>query len=195
MDERVVGMTQQVQGMYQNGRGPWRILKGCPAVNSHNSLRAALGQSSGRVRRSGNPRCICPHALDLFKSDNEKRAERKRNVRPVTSRCAIDAADLALMPQRAPDFFGGLCTSRSGMRRADAGQNDQGTARGIAQRQLAKDLCELCPLKSACREWVTEEESPAGSWGGVWGGLDPWNRKGLELIITDGRAAVIPYAG
>lgn len=95
-----------------------------------------------------------------------------------------------------PDFTGGLCTTARGRKAADIGMNDQISLKGISDRERAKALCNTgpCPIRdTVCRPWVLREESPRGSWGGVWGGLDPWNRRGEELIFVEGIAGVIPY--
>lgn len=190
-------MTQRKMAMLNYGRGPWRILPECPSPDTHNSARAALGQGSGRARLVDRPKCICPRGLDLLREELDKRTERKRQALKAVSRTKSEAKPestaAALVEVRTPDFSAGLCTSRAGMKVADGGQNDQASHKGIALRQKAKDLCGVCPLRAMCLDWVTGHESPPGSWGGVWGGLDPWNRRGQEMTIQDGRAKVVPY--
>lgn len=94
-----------------------------------------------------------------------------------------------------PDFSEGLCTSERGVNIARAGLTQEASLRAIRARDDAKALCNAgpCPLLLMCRAWVRKQESPPGSWGGVYGGLDSWNRRGLRLIIRDGKATVIPY--
>lgn len=175
------------------GGGPWRIEPDCPA-RVHNSLRAALGWGSGRKTRE---KCICLRGQDLLALERIQRNERKKKARDAVKWVKSEAKLEHLKPEETeatpPDFAGGLCTSPAGMKIADGGQNDQASRLGIAERAAAKRLCDVCPLKPMCREWVLSQERPAGTWGGVWGGLDPWNRKGLEVVIRDGRAGVIPY--
>jgi len=43
-----------------------------------------------------------------------------------------------------------------------------------AQIQAAKDICWACPVRPACAQWAIETGEPDG----VWGGLDPDDRKG-----------------
>lgn len=94
-----------------------------------------------------------------------------------------------------PDFTGGVCTTPRGIETARTGASTEISLRAIKARARAKALCNVgpCPIRDMCRSWVLSQEDPPGSWGGVWGGLDPWNRRGLELIIRDGKAQVISY--
>jgi hypothetical protein len=186
-----------INGFDGNGRGPWRILQECPGT-THNSGRSAKGVMRNSIGQ--RPKCICPHALDLMVTvmAEQRRRERERMKRlhrdgKKDPRTRLQPPAAEPVKRRSPNFAAGLCTTPSGMLAADRGMNDQASLSGIKDRELAKSWCANCPMLRECRRWVTEEESPAGSWGGVWGGLDPWNRKDLELVIRDGRAAVIPY--
>lgn len=188
--------TPRVNTMHHYGRGPWRILPDCPAPTSHNTLRAAWGQDAQRVVTK--PGCVCPRALDLKRAAEGRREEYKKTVSTFARRkstAKLQPVDSAEISARTPDFSRGLCARPENLSIADMGLSDQATHRGIERRQIAKDLCEACPLKRRCQDWVTTQESPAGSWGGVWGGLDPWNRRGETLIIKNGLAEVIPYVG
>ncbi len=87
--------------------------------------------------------------------------------------------------QNYPDFTGGACTTVRGQRAALAGMNTESSQAGIHDRERARRLCNAgpCPIRdSICRPWVLTQEQPAGAWGAVWGGLDPWNRRGIELV-------------
>lgn len=94
---------------------------------------------------------------------------------------------------RPPDLSTGLCHSTGGRGIAELGMNLSTTQTGIDDRAQAKDLCYSCPARKACAEYVLANEMPRGSWGGVWGGLDSWNRKGRELIISDSGSRQIPF--
>lgn len=94
---------------------------------------------------------------------------------------------------RMPDFAYGSCTTELGKKIARAAMTDEASHRAIKARNGAKSICSACPILDACRRWALTQEDPPGSWGGVWGGLDPWNRRGWELIIRDGKAELIPY--
>lgn len=170
------------------GTGPWRVLAECLAER-HNSLAAADGRRS-------NGKCVCPHALELVRAKRTQDKERLRVRAKSTSR--IKMPHLHPGPITAPtypDFSGGACTTVRGREAAQAGMNEQPSMRGVNDRQRAKNLCNVgpCALRVRCRAWVLSQEEPAGSWGGVWGGLDPWNRRGLQLIIVDGEPSVVQF--
>lgn len=40
---------------------------------------------------------------------------------------------------------------------------------------LAKDTCQICPVRQACLDWALETKEPHG----VWGGLDERERRAL----------------
>lgn len=171
------------------------VLAECPAGN-HNSLSAALARYQVQ-------KCVCPRALELLErrlewQRNDRARKREKGAGARTTNIKLSAvAPKPISSRTYPDFTGGTCTSTpEGREVAQEGMNDQATLRGIAAREKAKMQCNLgpCPIRDTiCRPWVFMEESPAGSWGGVWGGLDPWNRRGEEVVIIDGKAAVIPY--
>lgn len=98
-----------------------------------------------------------------------------------------------LASRRTMDFTTGSCTVGDGVKIAQDAISVESSKRAIRARRAARKMCETCPLLTECRTWVTEMEDPPGSWGGVWGGLDPWNRRGLELIIVGQKTAVVPY--
>ena len=175
-------------------RSEYPVLPECPA-KYHNSLSSASG-------RYLPEKCICPHAIALLAKRHEARRDdharkRGKGIGARTSNIKLSAvAPKPISSPNYPDFSGGLCTTKHGMAAAQDGMDDTATLRGIAARERAKALCNAgpCPIRDTiCRPWVFMEESPAGSWGGVWGGFDPWNRKGEEVVIIDGKAAVVPY--
>lgn len=99
-----------------------------------------------------------------------------------------------------PDLAEGSCRSMLGQKNADLGMNTSVSSFGIADRARAKDQCWSCPVVKVCQRYVLAGEKPAGSWGGVWGGLDLWNRQGLEVIQGTMRddekagAKVVPFS-
>lgn len=160
------------------------VLPECPAP-VHNTASAGRG-------RSGKPKCVCPGVQKLTEEENRRRrASRgeRRKLFPKNDPKPIKSLNY-------PDFSRGLCTTPYGESVARQAVTDLASAKAIAARDLAKAMCNTgpCPIRdSICRPWVLREEDPPGSWGGVWGGLDPWNRRGWELIIRDGKAELIPY--
>lgn len=179
------------------GGGPWLVSVHCSS-DRHNTL------TNARKARNARPKepkavCVCPRALFLlqrWRGDHdsaERRAVRRRNLNQRGVR--LTAATPRPITLATPDFRYGLCTTERGQAAAEGGLNDQASRSGIAARERAKNLCNAapCPLRDRCRRWVLTQENPPGSWGGVWGGLDPWNRGGTQLTIQDGKAVLIPY--
>jgi hypothetical protein len=177
-------------------KGLWPVSETCLAKN-HNSLSAA------RARYSPTP-CVCEHALELKRVWDEEREARAAVRRAETANARFTKIKLPGTAPRPiesltyPDFTGGVCTTPHGRHTAQEGMNDQPSREGIRVRERAKALCNAgpCPIRdTVCRPWVMKEESPPGSWGGVWGGWDAWNRRGQKLVIVDGhgQAGVIPY--
>lgn len=165
--------------------GPWRILEDCPAV-AHNTSRAA---ESGR---SGGAKCVCPRAVALREERLRRwRASGTSKDNPVVKLSAVNPVPVG---KRIPDLSAGACQRPWNVRIANGGFSVQPTKHGRDLRAAAKSLCATCPVLKQCREYVTGQERPAGAWGGVWGGLDPWNRKGKEMIITpDDTPRLVPY--
>ncbi len=149
-----------VPGLADNGNGPWMILADCPAYFGHNTVNAA------EARRRG-PACVCPHALDLRKKRKAQRSKRGV-VTPRKHTPTLVAAPITI-PQ--PDLSAGLCTSPVGASIIDA-TFDSKYAFG-----RAVVMCQKCPLRDSCEEYVLTAESPPGAWGGVWGGLTPADRR------------------
>lgn len=88
----------------------------------------------------------------------------------------------------------GACVTPIGIMNADRGQQTHATAEGIKGREIAKRQCWDCPVQRDCLLFVLEHESPRGSWGGVWGGLDPFNRIGKEMIRVEGGTDFVPFS-
>lgn len=166
----------------------WEVSIYC-ASKRHNTLNSSY-------RHGTEEACICPHAVELRSAATAAYRERKREV-PSAQRMVMPRPQpQPIAAANYPDFTGGLCTSERGEKTAREGMNDQVSRKGIRDRERAKSLCNAgpCPIRDTlCRPWVLGQESPPGSWGGVWGGMDPWNRRGLQLVFRDGKAETVPY--
>lgn len=109
-------------------------------------------------------------------SDHRKFVDSLRR-RSVTFAQVID--------MRMPDLRQGLCAlSQEGRDIADAGFNTELTLSGFDAREKAKDQCRRCAKSIECAEWVriAEWKSP-GSLGGVYAGMDRWDREGRPIRI------------
>jgi hypothetical protein len=145
-------------------------------------------------------RCVCPRSLALATRDQESvRAFRKRRGRffawgsntSIPEVRALHGHDLTSMP----DLSSGACTRPENIATMDAAYSREASERGMLSRAQAEIVCASCPLSTLknCRKWVLENEEIPGSWGGVWGGLDPWKRTGRQLIVKDGFAQARPF--
>lgn len=162
----------------------WDVSPFCEA-KTHNTISASQG-------RKGMKPCTCPHAVEVNRQHHERYRDRPKRRRLKMAK----PKPKPVTGPTYPDFSGGACTTAHGQRAATAGMNDQSSRKGIHERERAKRLCNAgpCPIRDRCRSWVLDQEVPRGSWGGVWGGLDPWNRRGLQLVIDeDGRADTVPF--
>lgn len=176
------------------GNGPWRILADCPS-STHNSVRAARAH----VREHGDDtsKCVCPRSLSLLaawrvRSDSpERQRERFARMKKIKLPLQIPVP----VNTRMPDLRGGVCFRPEAASAAEAGMNEQASHAGIKARNRAKALCDAgpCPVRSICRSWCLTNEDPPGSWGGVYGGLDPWNRRNLQIVVRSNRIEVEPY--
>jgi hypothetical protein len=145
------------------GRGPWRILEDCPAPH-HNSLNAARGENPDR------PRCVCPRALFLFQTRKGREAGRIRRERTGSYLKAEIATAL-------PDLSRGACSHAEHVEIYRRAQLEDRRMATLIARRKAKDICtKECPIMAVCRAYILTEESPAGAWGGIWGGLDSNDR-------------------
>lgn len=152
------------------GRGPWRILDDCPA-RLHNSQRA--------VEARGTERCVCPRAMAIYEMRRVARVATK-SARNAVLRDSIPA-DVPM-----PDLAEGACRKPWNLKRIEAGFSDEVSVSAEAKRAEAKQVCEECPVLDQCREYVQAAEWPKGSWGGIWGGLDVWTRRGQRIIVRNG---------
>lgn len=154
--------------------GPWRILEECPA-DGHNITTRARGAE-------GRPRCICPRARALKEEyDKYRRVFDKgvRDTRPPEVELPT-AGPRNIKHHSAPNWYHAVCRKPENYAIVDAGFDAGKNADAALGRIKAKDLCRSCPLRKACASWALQEEDPAGSWGGVWGGMDPWDRVKLS---------------
>lgn len=164
--------------------GPWAMAADCPAER-HWTYRAA----------TKGVRCICPRALRHLEY-GKARLERLNvgRVGLVPREVPVSLPLPSSMPASAefrrtmPDLSAGACQRRENTLKVEMGEDRSASIIGIYQRELAKEVCTSCPLSTAraCREWVLRYERPHGSWSGVIGGLDPWERSGRRLVHTEG---------
>jgi hypothetical protein len=182
--------------------GPWAISKYCP-TEEHHTLRAAFGRLNGSSTRT--ERCICPRAIARREAHSRQTSAYAKSKRSVT---ALERASLRdqqaagfvktnrapvvdpMGMRKAPDWRHGLCSKD--LATADGGFDDAFSHKGYKLRHAAKELCVACPLLAACGRFVTANEEPAGSWGGVWGGMDPANRRGYKDVILNGNLYRVP---
>jgi hypothetical protein len=140
------------------GYGPWRILADCPSP-THNSARASEA-------REGSIRCVCPRALALkegrIKAWSEGWHEKTggQRVHKVTHAPKVSMGNMSMA----------ACRTKSNRDIVDAAFDGQ------AGYSPMKKICDGCPIVEGCRAYVSAAESPAGSWGGVWGGMTPRER-------------------
>jgi hypothetical protein len=160
--------------------GPWKILEECEAP-THNTISAARGVIERNVYGT---RCICPHAKHLLKAMRSgENTRRKKKV--VEKNVGVVEEIKALMnPHDMPDLTDGACAREENRFAVDAGFNTDRTPAGRRDRNRAKAVCELCPLATfqRCQTWVLTKEDPAGSWGGVYGGLDIYDRANVASL-------------
>lgn len=103
---------------------------------------------------------------------------------------------LGNVTRRTPDLSQGLCViTRKGQEIAERAFREGTSIQATAARTRAKLQCAACPLLAECLAWVTEQESPAGSWRGVYGGKDPWDRRGKTPHNTRARNYVTKRGG
>jgi hypothetical protein len=46
----------------------------------------------------------------------------------------------------------------------------------------ARDLCNSCPVRKECGEWVSRAENPAGAWHGMFAGRTPAERERSQSL-------------
>ncbi len=201
-------MTQRIPRL--PGGGPWLVLAGCPGM-LHNTARAAMiGPAEGRCicprglelkRWAGMPRSrrmkdpmVAADATLLARMRKERPDAFTRQPRRyrVPTTAPGNPASLYMTNTkggRQPSALErGYCRTPEGMTLVD--DIWEAKASKATKEQRFKDqMCANCPLTAAraCLSWAMENESPAGAWEGVYGGLSPAER--IELIGRQGVAA------
>lgn len=159
---------------WQRVAGHWPIDPACPA-RGHNTVSWARGGHSGREAR-----CICPHAQEAYTEYLKVRRvadrERKQRSSPLQSK-----------PLSRMDWSRGVCHLPENIRIADGGFDERVTWSGVEARAQAKALCKDCPILAECAIWITEAEEVPGEMGGVYGGMDVWDRRGRPIVLVNGR--------
>ena len=186
------------------------IKPDCPAPR-HNTLNAARGvkskSSSGRRingrQVSGFPPCICDHAVELNKAFMTKRrarygarksapadpakvlanAERTRRNAILNNLAAMSATRRGV---ETPDLAAGECRTLRGMVTMD---NYVDWPQSEGRVGAARGVCGACRLSVACEAWVIAAEQPAGSWGGMYAGMTPQNRRDRALAAYENQQA------
>lgn len=176
-----------------HGGGPWAISPDC-RVKWHNTGAAAKGSLK-------DGRCECPRAVELREADLQKRKDERAIAaiaagrvpargRPTGETKAPDSSPVfeTAMPRptdvRSPNFRGAACLQPWAQEIVDRSFSLYGGTGGIERREeMRVKVCGVCPFIRDCAAWVLAAETPAGSWGGMYGGLDVWNRAGHELYI------------
>jgi hypothetical protein len=72
-----------------------------------------------------------------------------------------------------PDMTGAACGTEEGRKVMDR-VHERTDSWNVTR---ARELCADCPIKRQCAAWVLSAEVVPGSWGGVYGGLSPKDRK------------------
>lgn len=148
------------------GGGPWRILENCPS-RRHNTMNASRGKNN-------DGRCICPRGVHLLKAS--ARGWEANRIRKPRLR-----AQSKIVPPDMPDLSTGACSTDEYRQIARDGQNDATYLGAVGARDAARAVClQHCPVQLQCRDYILAAERPAGSWGGVWGGLDVDERKRIS---------------
>lgn len=163
--------------------GPWKILPECPA-EGHNTVNWAR-------RKKENGRCICPRGAKLYADYRAQQNERqKKRDKERTREYPSTAKPMIVKVYPEPDWSQGFCIDD--LETVRKGENIEASKEGIADRFEMRSLCGICPVRQECRNWILSNEKPAGSLGGVYGGLDKWNRQGRDMRIVNGRIRVVP---
>ena len=171
--------------MDEDGR-PWPVLDTCMA-RKHNTLHAR--------RKKGADKCWCPGALAAYAAYRASKASgdpiqealrRRLRPRPLSLRAPV-------VP--FPDLQGGVCITPKGREVAGAAFNDEFTVVGFERRRAAKAMCGRCPLLEKCKEMIKAAEPTPGEFGGVYAGMDPWDRQGRPIRLVGNKVEeVFPRA-
>lgn len=80
-------------------------------------------------------------------------------------------------PVKSPELSAGRCTTAAGLKLLDgAGRKSDSDASLAERREAARWMCRGCPVLAQCLTRVTEEEQPAGAWGGFYAGMSRHQR-------------------
>jgi hypothetical protein len=133
---------------------------------------------------------VCPRALRLladYKEQSKLTDKAYREIRGSRKmpNPVIAAFGISTAPKSSdPDWLKGACMEDSSA--VDLGFDTTVSYDGVKNRAIAKALCDFCPIKRECGDWAVRTEGGApGSLGGVYGGMDPWNRKGIDVRLND----------
>lgn len=152
--------------------GPWRISPLCIA-RGHNTLMWARGG-----RTCSEAKCTCPHALYVLAEF--KASRRGQNKHVAVEQVVTSSPSAPRAPE--PDWTQAVC--RRYPKTADGGFDERMNFKGQEKREAAKKLCKQCPLLAGCAAWIVRKEGEErGSWGGVYAGMDQWNRQGYRMHI------------
>lgn len=152
--------------------GPWKISPLCRA-RGHNTLSWARGSVANCQFK-----CTCPRALALLEEFRRDRSKSARIAR-ARNRNTYRSTPVQVVE---PDWSKGACRQYPAI--ADMGFNDEVSKKGIAERATAKALCQECPMATfgACKTWIVAKEGDTpGVMGGVYAGMDRWNRQGYDM--------------
>jgi hypothetical protein len=135
---------------------------------------------------------VCPRALRLladYKEQSKLTDKAYREIRGSRKmpNPVIAAFGISTAPKSSdPDWLKGACRANTAI--TDLGFDTTVSADGVRNRAIAKMLCHMCTIERECGDWaVRTEGNDQGSLGGVYGGMDAWNRKGMDLVSVDGR--------
>jgi hypothetical protein len=180
-------------GAIKGAAGPWLVLDYCPATQ-HNTLNAARG-----IRVPGGVRCMCPRACALLDAFSKSAAAQKRVARRAELLASLKKPATrapAPAPAKTPAPWPGSSISRylrnvgrSGAPELRGRRCATETAKFDAALDgrhvsIAQAVCASCPVRPACAAWVLEAETPAGDWGGVYGGLSVADRRRYAVAQT-----------
>lgn len=145
----------------------------CPAPY-HNSINAGRG-------RYGQPKCTCAAGVAAYE-DYKARSRGQRNPFRGPSHQLAPPTDLPMI-----DMSRGACVRPGNREIAQAAQppdGEQGACVPSGALARAKQLCDTCPILNECADYILKAERPAGSWGGVWGGQSPVERRKAGSCLT-----------
>jgi len=168
------GAPPRVTSHVLPGGGPWRILPDCPAL-LHNTMRAA-------TQGAAEHRCVCPRGLVMkgryVQQKNASRARRNQEKPRGPQASTIMYLNNVRRPANTPSLTG-PCKTPEGLELADRVLSGRS-----GSVELHRLMCQLCPTLQRCRTWVLEEEVPAGSWGGMYGGLTVTDRRRMARKVV-----------